>query len=77
MQAWLSNDGENMETPHRLLQRDIIAALMYDSQRGGIARNTKITGTELIPAAGDFLASSLISVEVTYQIARLDPTRPF
>jgi hypothetical protein len=77
MQAWLANDGDNMETPHRMLQRDIIAALMIDHQRGGIARDTSISGTELIPAAGDFLASSLISVEVTYQIARLDPTRPF
>lgn len=78
MQAWLADDGgDNIETPHRMLQRDIIAALMFDSQRGGIARDTSITGTELIPATGDFLASSLISVEVTYQIARLDPTRPF
>lgn len=79
VQAILTNDPVNdAETAHNLLLRDIETALQVDVQRGGIARDTTITGTdfEVVEAETPYCIST-VSIQVKYTHGRQDPTQAY
>lgn len=66
------------ETKQNLLIRDIIAALMVDRKRSNLARDTKVTGTELsiLEVEKPYSVSSVI-LSIQYQMSATDPTQHY
>lgn len=64
------------ETAINYLLRDIITALMQDNTRGGVARNTRVIGTDLTVLATEqpFVTAS-VTIAIKYQHDRGDPTQ--
>lgn len=75
----VANDpADDSEQQQNFLVRDVIAALMYDRTRGGLAVSTDITDTDFeILESEKPLSMCSVVIEINYRCRDTDPTKKY